>query len=188
VTGRGEAAQVNVARANATLFDVLRTRAAIGRTLTLADELGGRARRDRAGGYVLATTIRRRSAHRRPGCRPRRQAVHGRRRTARDLRPDQRPNEAADGFIQLRPITGWMGDYNNQANRRQIPKNLGPFAPGFASIPKDSLIVLLRIDPTLDQHSEVASRSGFARCPEGSEMRLEVTEGPVAPLWPPSRP
>ena len=41
LTGRGEAMQVNIARANATLFDVLRTGAAIGRTLTLADEPEG---------------------------------------------------------------------------------------------------------------------------------------------------
>jgi len=35
--------------------------------------------------------------------------------------PDQRQNEPVDGFIPLRPITGWMGDHSNQAIARLRP-------------------------------------------------------------------
>jgi putative ABC transport system permease protein len=122
VTGRGEAAQVNIARANATLFEVLRTRAAIGRTLTLADELEGAP-------AVIALTDT--FWRRRFGADPRivGQAVvlDGRPYTVAGVLPatfalpDQRPSEAVDGFIPLRPITGWMGDHSNQAIARLRP-------------------------------------------------------------------
>jgi len=122
LTGRGEAAQVNITRANATLFDVLRTRAATGRTLTLADELEGApdvialtdtSWRQRFGGDPLIAG----------------QAVvlDGRPYTvvgvlpAAFALPDQRRNEPIDGFIPLRPITGWMGDHSNQAIARLRP-------------------------------------------------------------------
>jgi putative ABC transport system permease protein len=122
VTGRGEAAQVNIARASATLFDVLRVRAAIGRTLTLADEFEG------APDVIALTDV---SWRRRFGADPSivGQAVvlDGRPYTvvgvlpATFALPDQRRNEPVDGFIPLRPITGWMGDHSNQAIARLRP-------------------------------------------------------------------
>ena len=119
VTGRGEAAQVNIARANATLFDVLRTRAAIGRTLTLADEIEGAPdvialtdtswrRRFGADSDIVGQAV----------------VLDGKPYTvvgvlsAAFALPDQRQNVPVDGFIPLRPTAGWMGDHNNQAIAR----------------------------------------------------------------------
>ena len=122
LTGRGEAAQVNITRANATLFDVLRTGALVGRTLTLADEREGAP-------DVIALTER--SWRQRFGADPAitGQAVilDGKPYTvvgvlpAAFALPDQRPNEPVDGFIPLRPVAGWMGDHNNQAIARLRP-------------------------------------------------------------------
>src|SRR5262245_40364494 len=122
VTGRGVAVQLNIARANATLFDVLRTRAAIGRTLMLADELEG------APDVITLTDT---SWHRRFGGdrgivgqavvvdgKP--YAVVGVLPATFGL-PDERQNEPVDGFIPLRPTAGWMGDHNNQAIARLRP-------------------------------------------------------------------
>jgi putative ABC transport system permease protein len=121
-TGRGEAAQVNIARANATLFDVLRTRAAIGRTLALADELEGMP-----DVIALSDTSWRRRFGGDPGIVGQAVVLDGKPYTvvgvlpATFALPDQRQNEPVDGFIPLRPIAGWMGDHNNQAIARLRP-------------------------------------------------------------------
>jgi predicted permease len=122
LTGRGEAAQVNISRANATLFDVLRTPAAIGRTLTLADEAEG------APDVIMLTDV---SWRRRFGADPSvvGQAVvlDGKAYTvvgvlpADFALPDKRANEPVDGFVPLRPTAGWLGDHNNQAIARLRP-------------------------------------------------------------------
>jgi putative ABC transport system permease protein len=122
LTGRGDAAQVNIARANATLFAVLRARAAIGRTLMLADELEGAP-------DVIALTD---SSWRRrfgadPGIVGQVLVLDGKPYTvvgvlpASFALPEQRQNEPVDGFIPLRPTAGWMGDHNNQAIGRLRP-------------------------------------------------------------------
>jgi predicted permease len=122
LTGRGEAAQVTIARANATLFDVLRTRAALGRTLTLADELEGAP-----DVVALTDTSWRRRFSAEPGIVGQAVVLDGRPYTvvgvlpATFALPDQRTNEPVDGFIPLRPITGWMGDHSNQAIARLRP-------------------------------------------------------------------
>jgi predicted permease len=122
LTGRGEAAQVNIAHANATLFDVLRTRAAIGRTLTLADELEG------APDVITLTDASwRRRFGADPGIVGQAVVLEGKPYVvvgvlpAAFALPDQRQNEPVDGFIPLRPIAGWMGDHNNQAIARLRP-------------------------------------------------------------------
>jgi putative ABC transport system permease protein len=121
-TGRGEAAQINIARASATLFDVLRTRAAIGRTLTLADELEGAP-----DVIALTDTSWRRRFNAAPGIVGQAVVLDGKPYTvvgvlpATFALPDQRQNEPVDGFIPLRPITGWMGDHSNQAIARLRP-------------------------------------------------------------------
>ena len=122
LTGRGEAAQVNITRANATLFDVLRTQAAIGRTLTLADEPEGAS-------DVIAltdTSWRRRFGTDRSIV-GQSVVLDGKPYTvvgvlpAAFALPDQRQNEPVEGFIPLRPNAGWMGDHNNQAIARLRP-------------------------------------------------------------------
>jgi predicted permease len=122
LTGRGEAAQVNIARANATLFDVLRTRASVGRTLTLADELEGAP-----DVIALTDTSWRRRFGADPGITGQAVVLDGKPYTvvgvlpAAFALPDQRQNEPVDGFIPLRPVAGWMGDHNNQAIARLRP-------------------------------------------------------------------
>jgi putative ABC transport system permease protein len=122
LTGRGEAAQVNIARANATLFDVLRTRAAAGRTLTLADELEGAP-----DVIALTDTFWRRRFGADPGITGQAVVLDGKPYAivgvlpAAFALPDQRQNEPVDGFIPLRPTAGWMGDHNNQAIARLRP-------------------------------------------------------------------
>jgi putative ABC transport system permease protein len=119
LTGRGEAAQVNIARASATLFDVLRTRAAVGRTPALADE------RDGAPDVIALTdSFWRRRFGADPGITGQAVVLDGQPYTvvgvlpAAFALPDQRQNEPVDGFIPLRPVAGWMGDHNNQAIAR----------------------------------------------------------------------
>ena len=122
LTGRGEAAQVNITRANATLFDVLRTRAALGRTLTLADELEGAP-----DVITLTDTSWRRRFGADPGIVGQAVVLEGKPYAvvgvlpAAFALPDQRQNEPVDGFIPLRPTAGWMGDHNNQAIARLRP-------------------------------------------------------------------
>src|SRR5262245_25815843 len=122
VTGRGEAAQVNIARANATLFDVLRTRAAIGRTLTLADEIEGAP-----AVIALTDTSWRRRFGADPGIVGQTVVLDGKPYAVVGVLPatfglpDERQNESVDGFIPLRPTAGWMGDHNNQAIARLRP-------------------------------------------------------------------
>ena len=119
LTGRGEAAQINIARANATLFDVLRTRAAVGRTLTLADEVDGAP-----DVIALTDTSWRRRFGADPGITGQAVVLDGKPYTvvgvlpAAFALPDQRENESVDGFIPLRLTAGWMGDHNNQAIAR----------------------------------------------------------------------
>jgi len=122
LTGRGEAAQVNIARASATLFDVLRARAAIGRTLTLSDELEGAP-----DVIVLTDTSWRRRFDASPGIVGQAVVLDGKPYAvvgvlpATFALPDQRQSEPVDGFIPLRPTAGWMGDHNNQAIARLRP-------------------------------------------------------------------
>jgi len=103
VTGRGEAAQVNIAWASATVFDVLRTRAAIGRTLTRDDEREGAP-------DVIALTDT--SWRRRFDTDPRivgQVVLDGKPYIVVGVLPGtfalpaQRQNEPLDGFIPLRP-------------------------------------------------------------------------------------
>jgi len=122
LTGRGEAAQVNIVRANATLFDVLRARAAVGRTLTRADELEGAP-----DVIVLTDAFWRRRFAADPAVTGQAVVLDGKPYTvvgvlrAAFALPDQRQNEPVDGFIPLRPTAGWMGDHNNQAIARLRP-------------------------------------------------------------------
>src|SRR4051794_37306369 len=110
LTGSGDAVQIFVGRASGSLFDVLRVRAAIGRTLTPDDEpserpnvavVAGAAGGDRFNpdpalncppvvphgqpptGRGVAAPLQRRSCRNWPLDRPRRQASHGGRRSAR---------------------------------------------------------------------------------------------------------
>lgn len=121
-TGRGEAAQLTIARANGTIFDVLRTSAAIGRTLTQADEADGAP-------DVIALTDAswRRRFGADPGIIGHAVVLDGKAYTVVGVLPadfglpEQRASEPVDAFIPLRPTAGWMGDHNNQAIARLRP-------------------------------------------------------------------
>ena len=116
MTGRGEAAQVTIAHASGSLFDVLRTRAAIGRTLTVADEPEGAA---------PVITLTDASWRRRFGADPQivgsAVVLDGTAYTivgvlpAEFALPEPRANLPVDGVVALRLTAGWVGDHNNQA-------------------------------------------------------------------------
>jgi predicted permease len=116
LTGRGEASQIPVANTSGTLFDVLQTGAALGRTLTLQDEPEGAAPvvtvsdafwRQRLGGDPASVG----------------QAItlDGMPYTVVGVLPPdfQLPDSlssgaVADVFLPLRVNVGWVGDHNNQ--------------------------------------------------------------------------
>src|SRR5262245_38497652 len=118
LTGTGDAVQIQVARASGSLFDVLRVRAALGRTLQPSDEPSSQAEvivitdacwRQRFGSdrNIVGRTV----------------GLDGRPRTIVGvLGPDFRlPTERlsiADGFVPIHMDTervGWWGDHNNEA-------------------------------------------------------------------------
>jgi predicted permease len=117
LTGRGEAAQISVARCSGSLFDVLQTPAALGRTLTMQDEPEGAANvvaisdalwRERLGAdpRIIGQAI----------------ILDGTPYTVVGVLPVsfQLPEssaiaEAVDAYAPLRLRQGWVGDHNDAA-------------------------------------------------------------------------
>jgi putative ABC transport system permease protein len=117
LTGAGDAAQVTIARASGSLFDVLQTPAAIGRTLTPDD--------DREGAPLVAIVtdaVWRQRFGAAPDVVGRTIAIDGRPHTiAGVLPPDFRLprgtqlSAAIDVFVPLHPGLGWVGEHNDEA-------------------------------------------------------------------------
>ncbi|HMF98407.1 MAG TPA: ABC transporter permease [Vicinamibacterales bacterium] len=118
MTGAGDAAQVQVARVSGSLFDVLRVQAAIGRTLTPADEPSDRPE---AAVVTDAAWRQRFSADR--GVVGRSIVIDGRPRTIVGVLPADfsLPSQrlaSAELFVPIHmdvSRTGWEGDHNNDA-------------------------------------------------------------------------
>src|SRR5262252_1549462 len=118
MTGAGDAAQVQVARVSGSLFDVLRVQAAIGRTLTPADEPSDRPE---AAVVTDAAWRQRFSADR--GVVGRAIVIDGRPRTIVGVLPADfsLPSQrlaSAELFVPIHmdvSRTGWEGDHNNDA-------------------------------------------------------------------------
>jgi putative ABC transport system permease protein len=118
LTGAGDAAQIGVARASGSLFEVLRVRAALGRTLLPADE-----RTDRPEVAVITDACWRQRFGSDPAVVGRSIVIDGRPRTiAGVLGPGFRlPSErlsTADAFVPIHMDTervGWQGEHNNEA-------------------------------------------------------------------------
>src|SRR5262245_46169452 len=118
VTGAGDAAEVTVGRCSGSLFDVLQVQAAIGRTLSPADEPSGRPEV-----AVIGDALWRQRFGADPAVVGRSLVLDGRPRTivgvlASDFRvPTARPS-AADVFVPIHMDAargGWEGDHNNDA-------------------------------------------------------------------------
>ncbi len=125
LTGVGEPAEIAVARASGSFFDVLRTPSALGRTFTPADEPSGRP--DVA---VLSDACWRRRFGSDPGIVGRRIVIDGAPRTIVGvLRPDfalpsVRSRLGAEAFVPIHmdaEHVGWWGDHNNDAIARLRP-------------------------------------------------------------------
>jgi putative ABC transport system permease protein len=120
LTGAGDAAQIRVARASGSLFDVLQVRAALGRTLSPDDE-----RVDRPRVAVISDTLWRQRFGADPRAIGRAIQLDGRVHTLVGvLPPDFRlPEEDTltpdvDAFVPIRMAeehVGWVGDHNNIA-------------------------------------------------------------------------
>ena len=117
LTAGGDAAQVTMVRASGSLFDVLRVRPALGRTLTPSDDPEG------APDVVTITdALWRQRLNADPAIVGRPIVLDGKPYTVVGvLAPDFRlPIEgeitaAVDAFIPLRVNVGWVGDHNNHA-------------------------------------------------------------------------
>jgi putative ABC transport system permease protein len=119
LTGVGDAAQIAIGRASGSLFDVLQVRAALGRTLTPADEPSGRPEV-----AVISDACWRQRFGSDPRIVGRNLTLDGRTHTIVGvLRPDfQLPTvrlaSVADGFVPIHmdaERVGWVGDHNNEA-------------------------------------------------------------------------
>lgn len=118
LTGVGDAAQISVGRTSGSLFDVLQVQAALGRTLTSADEPSGRP--DVA---VITDECWRQRFGADPGVVGRPIVLDGTLRTIVGvLRPDFRlPTErltVPDAFVPIHmdvSRVGWEGDHNDEA-------------------------------------------------------------------------
>jgi len=119
LTGGGDAAQVSVARASGSLFDVLQVRAAIGRALTAADEPSGRPEV-----AVITDACWRQRLGSDPAIVGRTIVLDGTPRTIvgvlpADFRlPTERLTLIADAFVPIHmdaERVGWEGDHNNEA-------------------------------------------------------------------------
>jgi putative ABC transport system permease protein len=118
LTGAGDAAQILVGRTSGSLFDVLRVDAALGRTLTPADEPSGRPEV-----AVLSDACWRQRFGSDPAIVGRTIALDGTPRTIVGvLRPDfHLPTERltqADAFVPIHADperVGWAGEHNNEA-------------------------------------------------------------------------
>jgi predicted permease len=116
LTGHGDAAQIALVRTSGSLFSVLGTRAAIGRTLTSQDEPEG------APDVVTITeSLWRQRLDADPGIVGHSIVLDGRPHTVvgvlpADFRlPGQQPDTMVDACVPLRVTAGWVGDHNNQA-------------------------------------------------------------------------
>jgi putative ABC transport system permease protein len=118
LTGAGEAAEVTVGRCSGSLFDVLQVQAAIGRTLTPADEPSGRPEV-----AVISEPLWQHRFGHDPDIVGRSLILDGKPRTivgvlAGDFRvPTPRPS-TADVFVPIHmdvERVGWEGDHNNDA-------------------------------------------------------------------------
>jgi len=123
LTGPGDAAQIAVARTSGTLFDVLGTPAAIGRTLTPADEADGAA-----DVVTITDGLWRRRFNAAPAIVGQAITIGGRAHTVVGVLPsdfrlptDRRPGMAVDAFRPLRIDVGWVGDHNDVAIARLRP-------------------------------------------------------------------
>jgi putative ABC transport system permease protein len=119
LTGVGDAAQVAVGRVSGSLFDVLQVRAALGRTLTPADEPSGRPEV-----AVISDASWRQRFGSDPRIVGRSLTLDGRTRTVVGvLRPDfqlptARQASVAEAFVPIHmdaERVGWQGDHNNEA-------------------------------------------------------------------------
>jgi len=120
LTGVGEAVQIPVGRASGSLFDVLRVRAALGRTLTAADEPG-----DRPEAAVITDALWRQRFASDPGVVGRAIVLDGKPRTIVgvlgadfELPTERSASRAVDAFVPIHmdaEQVGWWGDHNNEA-------------------------------------------------------------------------
>jgi putative ABC transport system permease protein len=118
LTGAGEAAQILVARASGSLFDVLRVPAALGRTLEPADEPS-----DRPNVMVITNACWRQRFGSDPRIVGRAVVVDGTPRTivgvlGADFRLPTERLSIADAFVPIHMDTsrvGWEGDHNDEA-------------------------------------------------------------------------
>jgi putative ABC transport system permease protein len=119
LTGAGEPAEVSVAHASGSLFDVLQTRAAIGRTFTPADEPSGRPEV-----AVISDACWRRRFGSNPAIVGRTIAIDGTPRTVVGVLgqqfalPAERAALGAEVFVPIHmdaEAVGWWGDHNNEA-------------------------------------------------------------------------
>jgi putative ABC transport system permease protein len=128
LTGAGEAAQVFVARASGSIFDVLRVQASLGRTLSADDEPS-----DQPETIVLTDAFWRQRFGSDPSIVGRIVSIDGRPRTIVGVLPaDFRlPTERlslADAFVPIhmdRSNVGWEGDHNDEAIGR-LPAGVTP--------------------------------------------------------------
>jgi putative ABC transport system permease protein len=119
LTGAGDATQISIGRASGSLFDVLQVQAAIGRTLTPADEPS-----DRPEVAVMTDACWRQRFGSDPAIVGRTIVVDGTPRTvvgvlpASFSLPTERLAAPADAFVPIHMDTervGWEGDHNNEA-------------------------------------------------------------------------
>src|SRR5579872_1495602 len=125
LTGAGEPAQVLVGRASGSLFDVLRVKAALGRTFSPDDEPSGRGE-----AAVVTDACWRQRFGSDPAVIGRLVAVDGVARTIvgvlpRDFRlPTERLSSVAEVFVPIHTDVsrvGWEGDHNDEAIGRLRP-------------------------------------------------------------------
>jgi predicted permease len=122
-TSGGDAAQVVSVRCSGSLFDVLRVRASIGRTLAPTDEP------ENAPDVVTITdSLWRRRLNADPGIVGRSVVLDGKPFTVVGVLPpdfrlplDGQLSAAIDAFVPLRVNVGWVGDHNNEAIGRLRP-------------------------------------------------------------------
>jgi predicted permease len=116
LTGRGEAAQIAVAHCSGSLFDVLLTPAALGRTLTPSDDPDGAPNV-----VTISDTFWRERLGADPQIVGHAITLDGKPYTVVGVLPPgfELPDsssaaEAVDAFVPLRLTAGWTGDHNNQ--------------------------------------------------------------------------
>ncbi len=117
LTGAGDATQIIVVRTSGSLFDVLGTKAAIGRTLTPDDE-----RRDRANVAVISDGLWRRRFAADPAIVGKPMTLDGQAVTVVGVLPQgfrvpegEQLSDRMDAFVPLLVDVGWVGDHNNLA-------------------------------------------------------------------------